>query len=641
MSQAKMVQSTFSAGELDPNMVSRIDAGSYYEGAATLRNWQILQTGGLMRRPGSTFLADVGANARLVAFSFSSNENYIFAFGAENLKVYGLDGALHQTITGCPWGTGSVPVDEINWAQYADTMFVVHRNMKPQQVKRTAANTFARSDFAFEGSPPLKQPYYKFAANDVTLTPSGTSGTITVTTSADHWTTDHASNSIIIRYAGKEILLTTRVSATVMNATVRETLSGTGAGTDWDEAAFSEPNGYPSAVVFHENRLWFGGGIGRPAGLYASQSANYFNFDVDDASDSDAINLTVAGITLHEIRHLNSGRHLEIFTDSAEFFIKESTTAVITPANVALRMQTPFGTSRVRPVNYDGATLFVQRGSNTIREFVFSDILTTYQSNSVSLLAHHLIGTPVSTAISLGNDDRPESYLFVLNSDGAIAVYHSLRDEKKQGWALWTTDGQFLSIVSIYERLFALVQRTVNSATKYYLEEIAHTDATSLDCSKTVTSGSPTKTYSGYTHLASQSVNVLSGNYSLGTYTVSAGGVITITEENISSITAGFNYTPTLKTMPVDNQGLNGQTSGEPKRINRVLVNIRDAMAISVDGTALLVRQVNDDFSNQPSTITGTKEFFLLGWQKDPAITITQADPLPLKLLGVSMEVVF
>lgn len=71
-----------------------------------------------------------------------------------------------------------------------------------------------------------------------------------------------------------------------MNATVRETLSGTGAGTDWDEAAFSEPNGYPSAVVFHENRLWFGGGIGRPAGLYASQSANYFNFDVDDASDS-------------------------------------------------------------------------------------------------------------------------------------------------------------------------------------------------------------------------------------------------------------------------------------------------------------------------------------------------------------------
>lgn len=88
-------------------------------------------------------------------------------------------------------------------------------------------------------------------------------------------------------------------------------------------------------------------------------------------------------------------------------------------------MQTPFGTSRVRPVNYDGATLFVQRGSNTIREFVFSDILTTYQSNSVSLLAHHLIGTPVSTAISLGNDDRPESYLFVLNSDGAIAVYHS------------------------------------------------------------------------------------------------------------------------------------------------------------------------------------------------------------------------
>ena len=185
--------------------------------------------------------------------------------------------------SGCPWTTSNI--FEVNYAQYADTMYIVHPDFEIQQILRTGTTTFTRSAFSYEGSTPRKQPYFKYAAPSTTLTPSATSGTITVTTSANHWDQTYQSAGIIIRYGGKEIELTTYVSATVMNATVRETLSGTSASTDWDEQAFSTPQGHPGAITFHENRLWVGGNPGNPSGLFASQSAKFTNFDVENGDD--------------------------------------------------------------------------------------------------------------------------------------------------------------------------------------------------------------------------------------------------------------------------------------------------------------------------------------------------------------------
>ena len=644
MAQAKVIQSTFSAGELDPNMSSRIDSETYYEGAETLRNWQMLEQGGLMRRPGTTYLATLGADTRLIPFTYSTGDEYLFAFQNTVLKVYNKTGTLLTTLTSCPWTTAMLR--ELNFAQYADTMFVVHQDILMQRITRTGSSTFTRTDFEFKdkASTPTKQPYYKYAGVAVTLTPSGTTGTITVTTSESYWDSSYNNAGIIIRYKGKEIQLTTYSSATVMNATVRETLPSSSADADWDEQAFSAIQGYPAAVTFHDGRLWFGGNVGNPAGLYASQISDFTNFDVASGEASDAINITVAGSMLHEIRHLYSARHLTIFTDTGEFYIRDSTTEGITPGNVTIRRQTPFGISRVPPVNYDGAVSFIQRNSNTVREFIYSDLTTSYESNSISLLAHHLIGTPSETAVSLGNADRPETYFYIVNTDGDIAIFHSLRSEKKQGWSLWTTTGNFKSICTIFDTTFVVVERTVNSATVYYLEKFEATDATSLDSSKTVTLGSAGKTYTGFTHLAGETVSVVSGNQYLGTYAVATGGSagnIVITDNNISSITAGINYTPTLKTMPVESAQTGGQFNGDPKRINRVMVNIREALAISVEGEYLRIRKVTDDLSENREKQTGIKEFHLLGYSKTPQVTITQDDPLPLKLLGVGMEVVF
>ena len=61
--------------------------------------------------------------------------------------------------------------------------------------------------------------------------------------------------------------------------------------TEWSEQSYSALRGFPSAVAFHQNSLWYGGTIGQPDGLWGSKTGTFFNFDVGDAADNDAIDI--------------------------------------------------------------------------------------------------------------------------------------------------------------------------------------------------------------------------------------------------------------------------------------------------------------------------------------------------------------
>ena len=71
--------------------------------------------------------------------------------------------------------------------------------------------------------------------------------------------------------------ITAYTNATTVTATVNETLANTTATTDWDEQSISTLRGYPQAVTFHANRLWFGGLYSKPANVLASKISEYFN----------------------------------------------------------------------------------------------------------------------------------------------------------------------------------------------------------------------------------------------------------------------------------------------------------------------------------------------------------------------------
>lgn len=731
----KTVLTNFSSGELNPLLANRIDTPAYANGAKQCRNFALLAEGGVMRRPGTSYLATLPAESRLIPFVFSDDEIAIIALSNNRMDVYNISGTaiVSNYTTNCNWTTAQL--FELNFAQFGDTIFITHRDNQTRKIFRSSASTFTVTAFAFgtdedvvvSGAYKTYTPFYKYEASTTTLTLStdATGTGRTVTASSGFFTSDYVGHYLLVD--GKQLKITGYTSSTVVTATIIEAgISGTGPHFDWKEEAISVARGYPQAVTFHNNRLWFGGLKSRPAGILASRISEYYNFDVGTGAADEAIDLDIAGSEVNEVRHMLSGKDLQVFTDGGEYYIPRATDNTITPANVSVLRQTPYGISRTAPVMFDQAAGFVQKNGKAVREFIYSDIEDGYKSTSVSILAQHLIDNPKQIAVIKGNFTRPEQYAFFLNNGstlpGTLAVFHSVRDEKIAGWSLWSTrtDDYFQSIIALNEYLVCSVKRELDGGTVYTLELFADDDSNTLDMKTTSTvnqrgtplvqGGSQTgsvlkvdgltsdpkinETFTiagnateyiiqavtnngagsydlnldkslaatpadnaavtlvkGFLHsvngiYTNESINAVEGNSSLGAFTVSASDTITLNTARASGVKIGFNYIPIIETMPIDKELAEGPLTGLPRRISRAIIDLNSALDLTVkaaDTTAksLVVQQVNFTGGSDLTPITSKKEFFFLGYDKSPTVTLSQDDPLPIKILGMSVEVVF
>ena len=84
----------------------------------------------------------------------------------------------------------------------------------------------------------------------------------------------------------------------------------------------------------------------------------------------------------------------------------------------------------------------------------------------------------------------------------------------------------------------------------------------------------------------------------------------------------------------------NGPVTGLPRAIGSVFLDLNNTLAVSVNNTALTIRQVTDDMSKIRTPVTGKREFRLLGYSDDPQIEVTQAEPLPIQVNGLIAEVI-
>ena len=421
--------------------------------------------------------------------------------------------------------------------------------------------------------------------------------------------------------------------------------------TEWSEQSYSAYRGYPAAVTFHQNRLWFGGTLAQPDGIWGSKSGLFFNFDVGDAEDDDALDLTANVGEIFSIRHLVSNRDLQIFTTGAELFIPTISNKPVTPANAQIRRQTPYGSSFVRPTVFDGATLFIQKTGSALREFLFTDAEAAYTSVAVSGLAPHLILDPVQQTSIKGALNRSESYAFLINNDGTIAVFYSVRGDQKAGWSLWDTQGLWHSICAVHERLFVVCARDDGGgSTELFLEEFQ--DDMPMDFCDTF-SGSASVFGSLTSHFSNNAVvKATNGNDFLGTFTISGGQIDTsAVKSGLSQAFIGYSFSPTLKTLPIDASIQGGPLTGEPRQIPKVVLDLNSTLAVSVQGPSttsttrdLVIRNTTDTVTGgfmERSAVTGKEEFRLLGYSRDPRVIVSQSFPLDLQINGMIVEVAF
>ena len=140
-------------------------------------------------------------------------------------------------------------------------------------------------------------------------------------------------------------------------------------GSPRKEDIWSATRGYPKTACFYEGRLVLGGTRSKPQSLFFSKSGSFFDFDIDDGDDDEAIFVTISSRKLNDIVDVFPGRNLQIFTSGAEFAV---TSSPVTPSNAQVKPQTSHGALNVETQDVDGSTIFVDRNGKSIRDFVFS-----------------------------------------------------------------------------------------------------------------------------------------------------------------------------------------------------------------------------------------------------------------------------
>jgi hypothetical protein len=617
----RTAKTSFTGGELAPELLGRQDLQAWANGATKLRNVFVQPTGGVTRRPGLRHIAMLPGPAKLIPFEFNTEQTYLIVLTDRQLSVFAADVNIAQL--GGPWTADML--DQIAWTQSADTLLLCHPAMPPQRVTRTGATTWTVAPWAF-----VNKPFHRFAAAGTSLSPSATTGSVQLASSDAVFDPLHV--GVRFRIAGKRVLITGVASPQQASANVIDALVSTAATMDWDEEAFSPLHGWPVTACFHQNRLVFGGARDLPNRIWLSRTGNLYDFDLGTGLDSEAIEFAILSDQVNAVRAVFSGRNLQIFTSGAEYV---ASGAPLTPTSIQIARQTRIGspvTRLIQPVDVDGATVFLARSGRAVYAFDTTLLPSTYQATDLALTARHLFDAPVDMAY-----DQRSRLLHIAMSDGSMATLTIYRQEQVTAWSRQETAGTIGSLACIEGQIWAVVQRQDSRRLERFDTTLA------LDACLDGTAAPPTQSWGGLAHLDGQEVGILADGASAGTATVIAGSVTL--DDPAGSTQIGLPFAHEIIPLP-PNLATSIGVGAAPLRLVALVFRLLSTSSLAVDlGTG--VQQVpfrrlgTPLLDAPPGSFTGDVRLKALGWRRDASVPlwrIRDDTPLPMTLLSVTTE---
>jgi hypothetical protein len=621
MAASRQTKSSFTAGELAPELLGRADLRAYANGARRLRNVFIQPTGGVTRRPGLRHIATLPGPARLLAFEFNTEQTYLLVFTHNLFSVYLEDALVAQG--SAPWSTAQLP--QLAFTQSADTLLVCHPEIEARRLTRSSHTSWTLTTW-----PRRLLPTYRFADPAITLTPSGTTGSVTLTASAGVFQPGPAGTPF--RYRGRLGSLEAVASATQATLALSEPLPDAAASADWEEAAFSPLRGWPVSACFHQDRLVIGGARDLPNRLWLSRSGDLFNFDKGTGLDDQSIEFGLLSDQVNAIRGVFSGRHLQVFTTGGEWMVSGEP---LTPSSIQLNRQTRIGSSATRmiqPVDVDGSTIFAARSGRAIHEFAYTDVQQAYQSNDLGLVAAHLIRNPLAMAY-----DQAQRLLHVVMEDGGLATLTLFRAEQVTAWTRQETAGAFTGVAELDGRVHVTVLRQGSTRLERFEPGFG------LDAALEGGSAEAQDHWSGLNHLEGATVGVLADGAPREEAVVSQGAV-TI-DPPARSTQIGLSYAHEIEPLPPELSTALGARAA-PLRLVSVCFRLLETAALEVDlgrgPSPVPFRRLDTPLLDAPPPrFSGDVRLAALGWRRDamrPLWRITGQAPLPLTLLSATTD---
>lgn len=323
MAKVTPIQTNFTGGEISPRLLGRVDLTKYTASLQTCQNFLVFPHGGVTKRSGTRFIAEVkdsSKKVRLVPFVFSTVQAYIIEFGDNYVRFYRNEGQIQNSAGTAVYEVAS-PYDQndlanLDFTQSADILYICHPNYQTRKLSRTG-----HTQWSFTTLNAIDGPWGPINTTSTTFTPSATSGSITITSSSVSGINDgqgflstDVGRCIRILSNGKwgsakidSVTSTTQVAATTYTDF---NFGNTSASDNWRLGIWSDTTGWPRTATFYQDRLFFANNTKQPNTVWASESGNFETFSPTNRDaevlDDSGLDLTLATDQVNAIRWMYS-----------------------------------------------------------------------------------------------------------------------------------------------------------------------------------------------------------------------------------------------------------------------------------------------------------------------------------------------
>jgi len=651
------------------------------------RFWRLVRIGAT-NIPGTVSVAEfrffvdsaVLSSAGAMSFTFSDTEQYIMVITNQNIDIWSNE--LYVASVAVPHLDAEI--FNTTWTQSLDTMILFHKNHQPQRLFRQSIDG-SNDEWDFRAQPFTNIPQFDYGDSpggvdevqqlkfltwvaaetfniflDTERTSSIAFGaTIAITaasiqaalralpnTSATGITCVGSGDIVTVTFSGEDGFtnfpeLNAAILSTVAGEIIESTVTeGEAPGED----IISNTRGWPRCGTFYGQRLFMGGFKSLPSHILYSVLGDFFNLDDRIVAFDRGFVFTADTDQAAVIYQLFAGRHLQVFTSSMEFFIPAKPVSPLTTAiDQTTRRGIPEG---VRVVENEGASFFIQKGGNALREYLFTDVEQSYEATPISLLATHLILNPTSVALNPARSQRDSDIYIMVNGTSDATVLVTLRKENITGFARWSTAGKFISVASEdLGDLYSIIERVIDGVSVRYLEKFD--DEIFMDAGRKEAVAEGTTQLTDLDWLEGEEIFFIIDGSPSGSATVTAGIAILPVTAN-SEVIYGLNFVPRVETQGVKTRLPNGTSAGTKKRIIEVDLSLFETTNVEVgaNGNApspLFFRNLNEDLLDSPLSdfeFTGNKEISgINGWVKNASVVIQQSTPGKLTVRALTWQV--